>query len=95
MYTGNRGPEAFYVAQDIVCQQLEKNHYPQFLVSDVYHNFIVSWDESESTSGDATSFGSNEGWFLGLLSIFKLFSNFRNVIFNLQFILMSSLPQLV
>ncbi|XP_067945493.1 sorting nexin-25-like isoform X2 [Watersipora subatra] len=56
----NRGPEAFYDAQDIICRQLEKIQYPQFLVSDIYHKFIVSWDGSEVE--ETQSFGSSEDY---------------------------------
>lgn len=30
--TGDKGPEAFFQAQDIVWKSLEERHYPQFLV---------------------------------------------------------------
>ena len=65
LLSGNRGPESFYEAQDIVYHQLEENHYPQFLVSEVYHKFIIQWDSSESTnSGEANSYGSTEGLYM-------------------------------
>ena len=61
-FAGNRGPEAFYEVQETVYNQLEEKFYPQFLVSEIYHKFIVSWDgETSTNSADGISYGSNDG----------------------------------
>ncbi|KAL4230572.1 sorting nexin 25 [Mactra antiquata] len=65
--TGDSGPESFYEAQQQVSKVLESQHYPSFLVSDLYHRYITLIEdqggEVTSTSGkDELFFEPKEGW---------------------------------
>lgn len=42
-----QGPEAFFSAQDFVYKKLEEKHYPSFLVSDLYHQYLTSVVEEQ------------------------------------------------
>ncbi|XP_052796615.1 sorting nexin-25-like [Mya arenaria] len=57
---GDSGPEAFYEAQQDVFKRLESQHYPSFLVSDLYHRYVTSMEEeaaeSEGSKGKAELF---------------------------------------
>lgn len=39
---GDTGPDAFYEAQNQIYLILEKQHYPNFIVSDVYHEYMLA-----------------------------------------------------
>lgn len=39
---GDAGPDAFYEAQNHVYLILEEQHYPTFIVSDIYHEYILA-----------------------------------------------------
>jgi len=78
---GNRGPEAFYDAQEVVYHQLEEKHYPQFIVSQIYHNFIINWDGSESmASGETGSSGSMDGgnsFYMEIISLVLYYYSYK------------------
>ncbi|KAK3599208.1 hypothetical protein CHS0354_012814 [Potamilus streckersoni] len=64
---GNTGPDAFFEAQKQVYQILEEQHYPSFLVSDIYHRYITSLDEDVKGSvlflaKDELFFEPKDGW---------------------------------
>uniref|UniRef100_T1INF6 Sorting nexin-25 n=1 Tax=Strigamia maritima TaxID=126957 RepID=T1INF6_STRMM len=42
--TGDKGPDAFFAAQEIITRNLEERHYPCFIVSDVYHMMLREAD---------------------------------------------------
>ncbi|XP_060599757.1 sorting nexin-25-like [Ruditapes philippinarum] len=48
---GDSGPEAFYEAQEQVYKVLERQHYPSFLVSDIFHKYVTLIEEQ---GGEAT-----------------------------------------
>ncbi|KAL3879426.1 hypothetical protein ACJMK2_031724 [Sinanodonta woodiana] len=64
---GNTGPDAFFEAQKQVYQILEEQHYPSFLVSDIYHRYITLLDEEVKGSvtfqtKDELFFEPKEDW---------------------------------
>lgn len=59
---GDTGPDAFFEAQEQVYQVLQKDHYPSFLVSDIYYRFIISDDDERM---EAASLSSKDQFFFG------------------------------
>ncbi|CAH1778459.1 unnamed protein product [Owenia fusiformis] len=51
---GNQGPEAFFTAQGEIYAILEEQHYHSFIVSDIYHQYMVARD------ADSWSLGSSD-----------------------------------
>lgn len=46
----NAGPDAFYEGQEQIFNILQKHHYPSFLVSDIYHRYIMNIEGGKSDS---------------------------------------------
>ncbi|ELU04949.1 hypothetical protein CAPTEDRAFT_89225 [Capitella teleta] len=44
---GDKGPEAFWRAQTEISTIMEETHYPSFILSDIYHQYIMNYDEEE------------------------------------------------
>ncbi|XP_044758531.1 sorting nexin-25 isoform X2 [Coccinella septempunctata] len=72
---GDRGPEVFYLVQDMVVQTIEDKYYQPFLISDYYKEMIRalekedkaesdsigSWEERQSIDSITSDTGSNVG----------------------------------
>ena len=54
-----QGPDAFYEAQGVVYKTLEEQHYPSFIISDVYQQYIKQ-NIAAAASGTSAS-GSAAG----------------------------------
>ncbi|XP_053400334.1 sorting nexin-25-like isoform X2 [Mercenaria mercenaria] len=64
---GDSGPDAFFEAQQQVYKVLERQHYPSFLVSDLYHKYVTLTEEqggetTGSAGKDELFFEPKEGW---------------------------------
>jgi hypothetical protein len=63
-----QGPDAFYEAEKQVREVLEKQHYPSFFVSDLYHQYVSTFegdvedddDDDDDDSLDNLSIVSSE-----------------------------------
>jgi sorting nexin-25 len=45
-----QGPDAFWQAQNEVSSVLEESHYPSFILSDIYHQYIMNYDEDDGAT---------------------------------------------
>ena len=43
----HKGPDAFYEAQGEIYHILEEEHYPSFILSDIYHKCITTTDHND------------------------------------------------